>query len=176
MVTDAGSAAPAWSPVRIFGLLLITVVLGVAFYVAGRALLEADDDDPELGLVEQSVFRRLVVIPDDAIVVVEPAWAATYYGSVLIEPDHAAQLVPDGTYVPGDPDVANAPAFSYVQYTVAGDFTCLAYADLHDPEHPSPLVPVERLEPEARATFESGQRLLANIGTICGAEDRFPNR
>ena len=85
-------------------------------------------------------------------------------------------MPPAGTFLAGEAAVPNAPAFSYQLYTEEGEWTCLAYVDLHDVEHPSPLVSVEQLEPEARTLFESGARLLANVGTICGTEERFPNR
>ncbi len=174
MVTTTEEAATRWTPVRIAGLVVFTALVGYLLVVAGRALL-ASDEDPVAGLAEQAVFQRLVVIPDDADVLIEPAWAATFYGSVLIFPDQAGELLPSGERKPGGGD-SNDPAFSYQQYTTEGEWTCLAYADLHDADHPSPLIALEQLEPERRAAIESGERLLANVGTICGTEEQFPNR
>lgn len=172
---EVAAEAGGWNPVRVGGIVLFAVLAATALFFAGRALL-ASDEDPTAGLAEQSVFNRLVVVPDDADVLVEPAWAATYYGSMFVRPDQAASIVPGGDRVAGDPAVSNAPAFSYRQYTTEGNWTCLAYVDLHDADHPSPLVGVEQLTSDQRAAFESGSVVLANVGAICGTEDQFPDR
>ncbi|MDJ0962187.1 MAG: hypothetical protein QNJ88_16155 [Acidimicrobiia bacterium] len=163
-----------WTPARIAGIVLFTVVVSYLLVIGGRALL-ASDEDPIAGLAEQAVYQRLVVLPEDADIVIEPAWAATFYGTVLIRPEQADSLLPGGEFLPGGGD-SNDPAFSYQQYTTEGEWTCLAYVDLHDADHPSPLIAVEQLESERRAAIESGERVLANVGTICGTEDQFPNR
>ncbi len=173
MVSEAGNASE-WTPGRIAGIVLLTAIAAVALFFAGRALL-ASDEDPVAGLAEQTVFRRLVVIPDDADVLIEPAWAATYYGSVLIRPDQVGGLLPGGERVEGGGD-ANDPAFSFQQYATEGEWTCLVYADLHDPDHPSPLISFERLEADQRNALDSGATVLANVGAICGTEDQFPER
>jgi hypothetical protein len=173
-VTAANDARIDWTPGRIIGLVVFTGVVAVVLFAAGRALL-ASDEDPVAGLAEQAVFRRLVEIPDDADVLIDPAWAATFYGSVLIRPDEADGLVPGGDRVAGGTD-ANDPAYSYQEYTIEGEWTCLVYADIHDAGHPSPLIALEQLEPERRASIESGQRVLANVGAICGTQDQFPER
>lgn len=151
------------------GLVLFLLILG------GRALLSSDED-PIAGLAEQAVFERLIVIPDDAEILIEPAWAATFYGSVLVRPEQASGLVPAGDRVLGEPSISNAAVFSYVQYTDEGEWTCLAYADFHDAEHPSPLVQVQQMELDQRTQFEAGEVLLANVGSICGTGDQFPER
>jgi hypothetical protein len=174
MVTTSEDVASPWTLGRIVGLVIFTAVVATLLVLGGKALL-ASDEDPVAGLAEQTVFQRLVVIPDDADVMIEPAWAATFYGSVLIRPEQAGELLPGGDRVPGGGD-ANDPAFSFQEYTTEGEWTCFAYADLHDADHPSPLIALEQLEPERRSAIESGERLLANIGTICGTEDQFPNR
>ena len=174
MVTTTNDAGMEWTPGRITGLVLLTGVVALLLVLAGRALL-ASDEDPVAGLAEQAVFQRLVEVPDDADVLIEPAWAATFYGSVLIRPDQAGELLPVGDRVAGGGD-ANDPAYSYQAYTTEGEWTCLVYADIHDADHPSPLIALEQLEPERRSAVESGQRVLANLGAICGTEDRFPQR
>lgn len=174
MVTTSDDVASPWTPARIAGLVVFTAIAGYLLVLGGRSLL-ASDEDPVAGLAEQAVFQRLIVVPDDADVLIEPAWAATFYGSLLIRPDQAGVLLPGGERMPGGGD-SNDPAFFFQQYTTEGEWTCLAYADLHDADHPSPLIAVEQLEPERRAAIESGERVLANVGTICGTEDQFPDR
>jgi len=174
MVTTSDDDAGPWTPARIAGLVIFTAIAGYLLVLGGRSLL-ASDEDPVAGLAEQAVFQRLVVVPDDVDVLIEPAWAATFYGSLLIRPDQADELLPGGVRMAGGGD-SNDPAFSYQQYATEAGWTCLAYADIHDADHPSPLFVVEQLEPERRAAIESGERLLANIGTICGTEDQFPDR
>jgi hypothetical protein len=174
MVTAADDARMEWTPGRIAGLVVFTAVIAVVLFVAGRALL-ASDEDPVAGIAEQAVFQRLLEIPVDADVLIEPAWAATFYGSVLIRPDQVGDLLPGGDRVAGGGD-ANDPAFSYQEYTIEGEWTCLAYADIHDVDHPSPLMALEQLEAERRAAIESGERVLANVGAICGTEEQFPGR
>jgi hypothetical protein len=175
MVTASDSRPSGWTPGRIAGLVVFTGLLVSILILGGRALLSSDED-PTAGLAEQAVFNRLVVIPANADVLIEPAWAATFYGSVLIPPEQASSLLPDGDMVVRDAATSNAPVFSYVQYADEGEWTCLAYADFHDAEHPSPLVPVEQMELDQRTAFESGDSVLANIGAICGTEDQFPDR
>jgi len=175
MVTGADSMPVTWTPSRIAGLVVFTGLAAYLLVLGGRALLSSDED-PLAGLAEQAVFDRLVVIPEDADVLIEPAWSATFYGSVLIRPEQSASLIPGGDRIVGDTTRPNAPASSYVQYTNEGEWTCLVYADLHDAEHPSPLVPVEQMDPGRRTAFDSGESVLANVGAICGTEDQFPAR
>ena len=173
-MTTSEYVPSAWTPGRIVGLVVLTAVVSLLLVVAGRTL-SGSDEDPVTGLAEQAVFQRLVVIPDDAGMLIEPAWAATFYGSVLIRPEQAGELLPGGDRMPGGGG-SNQPAFSYQQFTAEGEWTCLAYADLHDADHPSPLIALDRLTAAQRSALESGERILANVGVICGTEDRFPQR
>ena len=174
-MTEPDEASAPSTLGRVSALVAFTVLVVLGLVLAGRGLL-ASDEDPAVGLVEQAAFRRLIAIPADAEVLVEPAWAATFYGTILIRPNQAADVLPGGERFAGDSTTPNAPAFSYREFTSEGGLTCLVHADIHDARHPSPLVPLEQLDATLRAAFEAGQVVIANVGAICGAEDQFPDR